>query len=286
MCGIVGYVGSENAVSYLLNGLKKLEYRGYDSSGIVVGKFENNEPKFYLYKKVGKLKQLISALPKELSGSWGIGHTRWATHGLVTDQNAHPFYSQNKKIAVVHNGIIENFQSLRKSLKDEGYIFSSETDSEVIPNLVEKYYSGNLLEAVQKALDSVIGTYALAITSVCEPEKIVVAKRGGPIVIGIAENAYYIASDVNAIVGNTNRVPRQACRVQAPATAPPCRRRNRPASGSWLSCCREFLLRTVCRPWSEGRSRSVGAVSFHPCAPPQRCCYPLQHAPSETQTLG
>ncbi|MDY4151987.1 MAG: isomerizing glutamine--fructose-6-phosphate transaminase, partial [Treponema sp.] len=206
MCGIVGYVGSENAVSYLLNGLKKLEYRGYDSSGIVVGKFENNEPKFYLYKKVGKLKQLISALPKELSGSWGIGHTRWATHGLVTDQNAHPFYSQNKKIAVVHNGIIENFQSLRKSLKDEGYIFSSETDSEVIPNLVEKYYSGNLLEAVQKALDSVIGTYALAITSVCEPEKIVVAKRGGPIVIGIAENAYYIASDVNAIVGNTNRV--------------------------------------------------------------------------------
>ena len=137
MCGIVGYVGSENAVSYLLNGLKKLEYRGYDSSGIVVGKFENNEPKFYLYKKVGKLKQLISALPKELSGSWGIGHTRWATHGLVTDQNAHPFYSQNKKIAVVHNGIIENFQSLRKSLKDEGYIFSSETDSEVIPNLVE-----------------------------------------------------------------------------------------------------------------------------------------------------
>lgn len=206
MCGIVGYVGSENAVSYLLNGLKKLEYRGYDSSGIVVGKFENNEPKFYLYKKVGKLKQLISALPKELSGSWGIGHTRWATHGLVTDQNAHPFYSQNKKIAVVHNGIIENFQSLRKSLKDEGYSFSSETDSEVIPNLVEKYYSGNLLEAVQKALDNVIGTYALAITSVCEPEKIVVAKRGGPIVIGIAENAYYIASDVNAIVGNTNRV--------------------------------------------------------------------------------
>ena len=107
---------------------------------------------------------------------------------------------------MVHNGIIENFQSLRKSLKDEGYIFSSETDSEVIPKKKKKYYSGNLLEAVQKALDNVIGTYALAITSVCEPEKIVVAKRGGPIVIGIAENAYYIASDVNAIVGNTNRV--------------------------------------------------------------------------------
>ena len=205
MCGIVGYVGTGNAVSYLVNGLKKLEYRGYDSSGIVVGKFENDEPKFYLYKKAGKLTQLISVLPKELSGVWGIGHTRWATHGLVTDQNAHPLLSANKRIAVVHNGIIENFQGLRESLKNEGFTFSSDTDSEVIPNLVQKYYKGNLLEAVQKALNDVIGTYALAITCVDEPEKIVVAKRGGPLVIGIADDAYYIASDVNAIVGKTSR---------------------------------------------------------------------------------
>lgn len=206
MCGIVGYVGTENAVPYLINGLKKLEYRGYDSSGIVVGKFENNEPKFYLYKKAGKLQQLVGILPKELAGSWGIGHTRWATHGMVTDTNAHPFLSQNKKIAVVHNGIIENFQNLRKKLISEGVEFQSETDSEVIPNLVEKNYSGNLLEAVQKALENVIGTYALAITCVDEPNKIVVAKRGGPLVIGISDKNYYIASDVSAIVGNTNQV--------------------------------------------------------------------------------
>ncbi len=206
MCGIVGYVGTENAVSYLVNGLKKLEYRGYDSSGIIVGKIENGEPKFYLYKKAGKLTQLVGVLPKELAGTWGIGHTRWATHGMVTDQNAHPFYSQNKKIAVVHNGIIENFQNLRATLQSSGVTFTSETDSEVVPNLVEKYYKGDLLSAVQNALNEVIGTYALAITSIDEPNKIVVAKRGGPLVIGIADGAYYIASDVNAIVGNTTRV--------------------------------------------------------------------------------
>lgn len=206
MCGIVGYVGTENAVPYLINGLKKLEYRGYDSSGIVVGKIEGGEPKFYLYKKAGKLSQLVGVLPKELSGSWGIGHTRWATHGMVTDLNAHPFYGNRNKVAAVHNGIIENFQQLRADLQKEGVEFSSETDSEVIPNLVEKYYSGNLLDAVQKALDKVIGTYALAITCVDEPGKIVVAKRGGPLVIGLSDNAYYIASDVNAIVGNTTRV--------------------------------------------------------------------------------
>lgn len=206
MCGIVGYVGTDNAVPYLVNGLKKLEYRGYDSSGIVVGKIENNEPKFYLYKKAGKLSQLLGILPKELSGTWGIGHTRWATHGMVTDQNAHPFISADGKIAVVHNGIIENFQSLRASLIEDGIKFTSETDSEVIPNLVAKNYKGDLLLAVQKALDNVVGTYALAITSIGEPGKIVVAKRGGPLVVGISDRTYYIASDANAIVGNTNRV--------------------------------------------------------------------------------
>lgn len=206
MCGIVGYVGLDNAVPYLVNGLKKLEYRGYDSSGIVVGKLENGEPKFYLYKKAGKLEKLIGVLPKELSGSWGIGHTRWATHGMVTDQNAHPFLSNNGKIAVVHNGIIENFLPLRSALQKEGVKFDSETDSEVIPNLVAKYYKGNLLEAVQAALNNVVGTYALAITCIDEPNKIVVAKRGGPLVVGISDGAYYIASDVNAIVGNTSRV--------------------------------------------------------------------------------
>ncbi len=206
MCGIVGYVGSENAVPYLVNGLRKLEYRGYDSAGIVVGKIVDGKPNFFLYKKTGKLSKLVGILPKELSGIWGIGHTRWATHGLVTDQNAHPFLSNDGKIAVVHNGIIENFQTLRARLQKEGVKFTSETDSETIPNLVQKNYEGDLLKAVQKSLKELVGTYALAITCIDEPNKIVVAKRGGPLVIGIADGAYYIASDVNAIVGNTSRV--------------------------------------------------------------------------------
>jgi len=206
MCGIVGYVGSDNAVPYLVNGLKKLEYRGYDSAGIVIGKIVDAKPQFLLYKKAGKLKQLINILPENLSGVWGIGHTRWATHGQVTDKNAHPFISNNGKIAVVHNGIIENFQTLRAKLQKDGIKFTSETDSETIPNLIQQNYNGNLLKAVQEALRQVIGTYALAVTCVDEPNKIVVAKRGGPLVIGIADGAYYIASDVNAIVGNTSRV--------------------------------------------------------------------------------
>jgi len=206
MCGIVGYVGSDNAVPYLVNGLKKLEYRGYDSAGIVIGKIVDAKPQFLLYKKAGKLKQLINILPENLSGVWGIGHTRWATHGQVTDKNAHPFISNNGKIAVVHNGIIENFQTLRAKLQKDGIKFTSETDSETIPNLIQQNYNGNLLKAVQEALHQVIGTYALAVTCVDEPNKIVVAKRGGPLVIGIADGAYYIASDVNAIVGNTSRV--------------------------------------------------------------------------------
>ena len=206
MCGIVGYVGEENAVPYLINGLRKLEYRGYDSSGIVVGKMVNNKPVFELYKKAGKLTQLVGVLPKELAGSWGIGHTRWATHGMVTDTNAHPFLSNDGKIAVVHNGIIENFQTLRSALEKEGVKFASETDSEVIPNLVARFYKGDLLAAVRDALCNVIGTYALAITCVDDPNKIVVAKRGGPLVIGLADGAYYVASDVSAIVGNTSRV--------------------------------------------------------------------------------
>ena len=206
MCGIVGYVGKNNAVSYLLNGLKKLEYRGYDSSGILINKFDNNLSSFQLYKKSGKIQNLISILPENLYGNSGIGHTRWATHGTVTDYNAHPFIDMTGNIAVVHNGIIENSEIIKKELIKNGIKFQSETDSEVIPNLIEKYYNGDLAEAVQKALKKVIGTYAFAIMHKNEPNKIVVAKLGGPLAIGISDENYYIASDVNAIVGNTSRV--------------------------------------------------------------------------------
>lgn len=203
MCGIVGYVGSDNAVPYLLNGLKKLEYRGYDSSGIAIGKNSNC---IDVYKKAGKISNLMSAIPEGESGVWGIGHTRWATHGNVTDANAHPFLDAQKNIAVVHNGIIENFSELREQLQKEGVIFTSETDSEVIPNLVAKNYDGNLLLAVKAALEKIIGTYAIAVIAKNEPNKVIVAKRGGPLVIGVAEGEFFIASDVNAIVENTSRV--------------------------------------------------------------------------------
>lgn len=218
MCGIVGYVGCKDALPYLINGLKKLEYRGYDSSGVVVGKIEKNKAVFYMYKKAGKLKNLTSTLPDTLSGSWGLGHTRWATHGAVTDNNAHPFYSNDKRIAIVHNGIIENFVELKKRLTEKGFTFTSDTDSEIIANLIQHYYNSknigekdtkeknNFLSAVESALNDVIGTYALAVVNIESPEKIIVAKRGGPAVIGLGENEYYIASDVNAIIGNTKKV--------------------------------------------------------------------------------
>ena len=202
MCGIVGYVGKNNAVSYLVNGLKKLEYRGYDSSGILL----NNNSSFHLYKKSGKIQNLISSLPENLYGTSGIGHTRWATHGVVTDYNAHPFLDMTGNIAVVHNGIIENSELLKKELLKKGIKFESDTDSEVIPNLIAHFYNGNLADAVKEALKKLIGTYALAIMHKDEPDKIVVAKLGGPLAIGISDENYYIASDVNAIVGNTSRV--------------------------------------------------------------------------------
>lgn len=206
MCGIVGYVGKNNAVPYLINGLKKLEYRGYDSSGILLNNNENNNSTFYLYKKSGKIQNLISSLPENLYGTSGIGHTRWATHGVVTDYNAHPFLDMTGNIAVVHNGIIENSELLRKELSKKGVKFESDTDSEVIPNLIAHFYNGNLADAVKEALKKLIGTYALAIMHKYEPDKIVVAKLGGPLAIGISDENYYIASDVNAIVGNTSRV--------------------------------------------------------------------------------
>lgn len=206
MCGIVGYVGGNNALPYLLNGLKKLEYRGYDSSGVVIENSNDNNHALTLYKKAGKLSALIDTIPKEIPGTCGLGHTRWATHGAVTDTNAHPFLSSDKSIAIVHNGIIENFMDLRTQLTAEGFTFSSDTDSEVFANLIQKYYSSDLMTAVKMALKDVIGTYALAVTSTRDAGKIVVARRGGPVVIGLGTQEYYVASDINAIAGSTRRV--------------------------------------------------------------------------------
>lgn len=211
MCGITGYVGKGEALSYIIKGLKKLEYRGYDSSGVVIGNMEGaagGGAKLSLWKKAGKIARLVESLPNDIKGTWGLGHTRWATHGAVTDENAHPFLSNNKRIAIVHNGIIENFMDLRRDLTREGWTFSSDTDSEVFANLIEKYYKDKrtLIDAVKRATEDVIGTYALGVVSVDDPGKIIAARRGGPVVLGLGDGEYYVASDISAIVGATNRV--------------------------------------------------------------------------------
>ncbi len=199
MCGIIGYIGSRQAQSILLNSLSRLEYRGYDSCGIAVC-----GSGIGVYKDAVRVEMLQKVSPP-LDGSVGIGHTRWATHGEPSPMNAHPHCDCNSKIAVVHNGIISNYQRLRQQLTSEGHNLVSETDSEVIPHLIEKYYEGNLEKAVEAALDEVEGSYAVVVLMVGEP-KLVAAKKDAPLIIGVGDGENFIASDVPAILDYTNRV--------------------------------------------------------------------------------
>ena len=201
MCGIVGYIGKRNAVPILIEGLRRLEYRGYDSTGIAF--YENGN--IVLRKTVGKLANLESIIrDHNYESHLGIGHTRWATHGKPTDINAHPHSDCSGKVMVVHNGIIENYLSLKKTLIAEGHVFRSETDTEVIAHLIERYlHDGNLLEAVRKALHKVKGTYALAVISNADPDKIIAARKGSPLIIGWGKEEYLLASDVPAILNYT-----------------------------------------------------------------------------------
>jgi glutamine---fructose-6-phosphate transaminase (isomerizing) len=202
MCGIVGYIGKKEVVPILLNGLKKLEYRGYDSAGICI----SSNGKLNTIKRQGRIVELENATNQYLLlGKLGIGHTRWATHGKPNEINSHPHLDCKGDIAVVHNGIVENFDTLRKILQQEGHTFVSETDSEVISHLIEKFYTGNLEEAVVKALNLVEGTFGLAIIHKDE-EKIVVARKGSPLIIGIGKEEMFVASDVPAILEHTNKV--------------------------------------------------------------------------------
>ena len=197
MCGIVGYIGNKNATDIIYDGLKKLEYRGYDSAGIAV--IDHNIVK--TNRSTGKLVNLKANLEKNpIAGNIGIGHTRWATHGKPSEENAHPHTDCSGKIVVVHNGIIENYISLKKQLIEEGHKFDSETDTEVVAHLIEKNYHGNILEATKKALKQVRGTYALAVICGEEPDKIIVSRNDAPLVIGIGENENFIASDVPALL--------------------------------------------------------------------------------------
>jgi len=203
MCGIVGYVGDKNSVPILMGGLKKLEYRGYDSAGLAV--FNNG--KIEVIREVGNLAHLEKAVAKkEPYGNLGIGHTRWATHGRPTKENAHPHTDCKNGISIVHNGIIENFLELKKNLTGKGHIFRSETDTEVIAHLIEKHYDGDLFKAVQYAVDELEGSFALAAISRDFPDLIVVARKDSPLVIGLGDNEYFVASDIPAVLSHTKNI--------------------------------------------------------------------------------
>jgi glucosamine--fructose-6-phosphate aminotransferase (isomerizing) len=208
MCGIVGYVGKKEVVPVIIEGLRKLEYRGYDSAGIAVA---GNGEGLQVRRAEGKLRNLEDVIRnKPLDGTYGIGHTRWATHGRPSEENAHPHRDCTGKIVVVHNGIVENYLQLKKKLTEEGHKFTTETDTEIIAHLVERYFlqTGNghrpsLEEAVRKAVKELSGVFALVVISVDEPNKIVAARNGPPVVIGLGKDEYFVASDVPAILAHT-----------------------------------------------------------------------------------
>lgn len=203
MCGIVGYIGKDNAVPILIEGLKKLEYRGYDSAGIAI----NLDNELYINKKAGRILNLEKSINKDLFSNIGIGHTRWATHGEPSEVNAHPHYNNTKSIAVIHNGIIENYMEIKKWLmEDKGIIFESDTDTEVIAHLIDEFYEGDLVKAVEKSVKRLRGAYALGVIAKEDPSKIVAVRKDSPLVVGIGKDENFIASDVPAILKHTKEV--------------------------------------------------------------------------------
>ncbi|MEI8085012.1 MAG: glutamine--fructose-6-phosphate transaminase (isomerizing) [Paludibacter sp.] len=206
MCGIVGYIGNKQAYPILIKGLQRLEYRGYDSAGIAL----LHDDKLNVYKAKGKVSDLVHfAEQKDIQGTIGIAHTRWATHGEPNQVNAHPHYSQSEELALIHNGIIENYAVLKEGLKELGYTFSSETDTEVLIQLIEYIKKSNnvdLTKAVQLALNQVVGAYAIAVIEKGQPDLIVAARKGSPLVVGIGEDEFFLASDATPIVEFTNKV--------------------------------------------------------------------------------
>lgn len=203
MCGIVGYLGNKKATEVLVEGLSKLEYRGYDSAGVAINTGDNLE----IRKFKGRLKVLSDNLDNNpVSGGLGIGHTRWATHGEPSDVNSHPHFNKDKSIAVVHNGIIENYLELKEELQKEGYEFLSQTDTEVIAHLVDKFYEGNLLDAVYKATEKLRGAYALGVICKDNNNELVAVRKDSPLVVGLGENENFIASDIPAILKYTKNV--------------------------------------------------------------------------------
>jgi glucosamine--fructose-6-phosphate aminotransferase (isomerizing) len=206
MCGIVAYVGHREAYDIILKGLKRLEYRGYDSAGIAV----SSDSQLKVYKQKGKVADLEStATGTDLSGTTGIGHTRWATHGEPTDENAHPHLSSDGSLAIIHNGIIENYSALKQDLINKGHSFTSDTDSEVMIHFVEDIRKNNqcsLDEAVRLALTKIVGAYAIVIADKDDPDLLIAARKGSPLVIGVGNDEYFLASDATPIIEYTNEV--------------------------------------------------------------------------------
>ncbi len=205
MCGIVGYVGTRKTVPILIDGLKKLEYRGYDSAGVAL---VTKEKELIVKKSVGKIIELESVVQdiKEKEIAVGIAHTRWATHGKPNIENAHPHTDCENSLAIVHNGIIENYHSLKKYLENKGHKFRTETDTEVLAHLIEEYYKGDIVESVRVALKLVEGTYGIAVVHKDHPDKMVIARQGSPLIIGAGNGENFVASDVAAVISYTNRV--------------------------------------------------------------------------------
>jgi glucosamine--fructose-6-phosphate aminotransferase (isomerizing) len=207
MCGIVAYVGQKEALPIIIKGLKRLEYRGYDSAGVAL----LGQDDLSIYKKKGKVSELENHLEsfRDLKSKIGIGHTRWATHGEPNDVNAHPHYSSNEKFAMIHNGIIENYDVLKTDLINKGYKFQSETDSEVFIKFIEDIHANNYIsleEAVRLALHKVVGAYAIVIMNIEEPDTLIAARKGSPLVIGVGDDEYFLASDATPIIEYTNQV--------------------------------------------------------------------------------
>lgn len=207
MCGIVGYVGKRNATPIIIEGIKRLEYRGYDSSGVAIINKNNN---INIYKEAGKIVELERILPspEQTYGNIGIAHTRWATHGEPNRRNAHPHFDCNSELAIVHNGIIENYKNLRNKLEAEGHKFQSDTDTEVLAHLIEHFVATvkDLTVAVQDALKLVEGTFGIAVISNKYPDKLIAARKGSPIIVGIGEDEFFVSSDVAAIIIHTKKV--------------------------------------------------------------------------------
>ncbi|MFC9753025.1 glutamine--fructose-6-phosphate transaminase (isomerizing) [Streptomyces sp. NPDC056921] len=208
MCGIVGYIGKRDVAPLLLEGLQRLEYRGYDSAGIVItGKAPAGKPAtLRMVKAKGRVRELEARVPKRFTGTTGIAHTRWATHGAPSDENAHPHLDAENKVAVVHNGIIDNASELRAKLVADGVVFLSETDTEVLVHLIARAQADTLEEKVREALRSVEGTYGIAVMHADFNDRIVVARNGSPVVLGIGEKEMFVASDVAALVAHTRQV--------------------------------------------------------------------------------